>query len=72
MADIKAASDGPGSAVKDNPQEIGFVIGAIVGVIWLVWAGGRTTRSSGAGNYIFMMICGGIGWGIGWLISHLF
>jgi hypothetical protein len=58
--------------VKNSPQEIGFVIGASVGFIWLLWASGRTTRSSGGGNYIFVIICGGIGWGIGWLISRLF
>jgi hypothetical protein len=58
--------------VKDNPQAIGFVIGAIVGFILLVWEGARTTRSSGSGNYIIVIICGGIGWGIGWLISRLF
>jgi hypothetical protein len=59
-------------ALKDNPQEIGFVIGAIVGFILLVWEGARTTRSSGGANYIIVIICGGIGWGIGWLISRLF
>jgi drug/metabolite transporter (DMT)-like permease len=59
-------------AVKDNPQEIGFIIGAVVGFIWLLWEGGRTTRSSGQANYIIVMICGGIGWGIGWIISRLF
>jgi hypothetical protein len=57
--------------VKESPQEIGFVVGALVGFAWLVYEGARTTRSSGGGNWIFMMICGGIGWLVGWLISGL-
>jgi hypothetical protein len=51
--------------VKENAQEIGFVIGAGVGFLWLVYEKVGTTRSSGAGNWILMMICGGIGWLIG-------
>ncbi len=57
--------------MTESPQSIGFVIGGAVGFIWLVWEGARTTRSSGGGNYIFVVICGGTGWGIGWLIGRL-
>jgi hypothetical protein len=58
--------------LKESPQEIGWVIGGAVGIVWLVWEGARTTRSSGGGNYLFILLCGGIGWAGGWLISHLF
>jgi hypothetical protein len=58
--------------VKDSPQEIGFVIGGIIGIIWLLWANTRSTRNGGTANYIFIMVCGGIGWGVGWLVSRLF
>jgi drug/metabolite transporter (DMT)-like permease len=58
--------------MKESPQEIGFVLGSFVGFALLAWEGARTTRSSGAGNYIFVLISGGIGWGIGWLVNRLF
>jgi hypothetical protein len=58
--------------VKESPQEIGFTIGAIVGFLWLVYAKvGRGPRNGGSAIYIFMMICAGIGWLIGSLISWL-
>jgi hypothetical protein len=50
-------------AMKESPEEIGFVIGGIVGFIWLVWAKVRSTRNGGTANYLFIMLCGGIGWG---------
>ena len=56
--------------MKDSPQEIGFVIGGVVGIIWLLWAKvGGGTRNGGTAMYLLIMICGGIGWGIGWLVS---
>jgi hypothetical protein len=62
------------SFAKDSPQEIGFVIGGLVGLVWVIWTtsnrGGG--RGAGAANYILIMICGGIGSGIGWLVSRLF
>jgi hypothetical protein len=58
--------------LKDSPQEIGFVIGAIVAFLWLLWAGGRTTGSSGGGNLIFLLLGVGIGWGLGWLVGRWF
>ncbi len=58
--------------VKDSPHEIGFVIGALVGFLWMMYLNVRTIRSGGGAIWIFMMICGGIGAGIGWLIGSLF
>jgi hypothetical protein len=61
-------------AVKDSPEQIGSVIGGMVGLVWVFWAfwGSRTYRGSGHGEamYILILICGGIGWGIGWLVSR--
>jgi chemotaxis signal transduction protein len=59
------------AAVKESPQEIGFVIGSVVGIIWLVWANIQSTRNGGTASYIFIIICGGIGWGIGRIVSRL-
>jgi hypothetical protein len=58
--------------VKENPQAIGFVIGACVVFFGLVYANARTTRSGSQANSIFVMIGGGIGWLIGWLVGRLF
>jgi hypothetical protein len=55
--------------VKDSPQQIGFVFGAMLGFAWLVYENARTTRNGGTANWIFIMICGGIGWLIGSLFS---
>jgi 2-keto-3-deoxy-galactonokinase len=57
--------------VKDSPEQIGFVIGGMVGLIWVFWAhldaGGR---GAGTANYFIIVICGSIGSGIGWLVSR--
>jgi hypothetical protein len=58
--------------VKDTAQEIGFVIGGILGFALLVYENARSTRSSGAGNWFFVMLCGGVGWVIGWLVGLIF
>jgi hypothetical protein len=59
--------------VKESPQEVGFFIGAFVGFLWLVYAGVRGGSHGYMGGlyWIFMIICGGIGWLIGSLISRL-
>ena len=59
-------------AVKESPEQIGSVIGGMVGLVLAVWTtpsrgGGRGT---GTANYILILICGGIGSGIGWLVSR--
>jgi hypothetical protein len=55
----------------DSPHEIGFLIGAAPGFAWLVYMN-ISTRYSGGGNWIFMMICGGIGWLAGLALEWLF
>jgi hypothetical protein len=58
---------------QDSPEQIGFVIGGIVGLVWVFWAMRDVRgRAVGSFNYIWMLICGGIGAGIGWLVSRLF
>jgi hypothetical protein len=59
----------------DSPEEIGFVIGAMAGFVWIVRSGPHYGRGVGTANLIFMMICGGIGWLAGsaweWLSTRL-
>jgi hypothetical protein len=48
-----------------SQPEVGFVIGALAGFVW-IWRTGPHGggRGQGTGMYLFMLICGAIGYGI--------
>ena len=55
--------------MSENPQEIGFILGALAGFLLHVFLGDRTAGRA-AGYYIlFVMMITGV---IGWLIGSLF
>jgi hypothetical protein len=43
---------------------VGFTIGMMIGFAWIVWSGPHRGRGAGAGMYLFMLLCGVIGWGV--------
>jgi hypothetical protein len=47
----------------ESPQEIGFTIGAALGLAWWVYGTWGVPQGHGGGaGWIVMMICAGIGW----------
>jgi hypothetical protein len=58
----------------ESPHEIGFIIGMVVGFIWVWWGTPLRgfSRSAGQANWIIMLICGGIGWLAGWALEWVF
>jgi hypothetical protein len=43
---------------------VGFTIGMMIGFAWIVWSGPHRGRGAGTGMYLFMLLCGVIGWGV--------
>jgi hypothetical protein len=57
--------------MTDTPQEIGFSIGASLGLVWWVYMTLKSGSRGGGGSagLIFMMIFGGIGWLSGYVAA---
>ena len=47
-----------------SQPEVGFVIGAAIGFVWIWRTGPHYGRGVGTANYLFMLICGAIGYGV--------
>jgi hypothetical protein len=56
-----------------TPQEIGFVLGAMGGLLWLLlYEKPDAALNDRAVIWLLIMLCGGIGAGVGWLIGTAF